>query len=64
MSIRLIAKELYEARKREEFLVAQMAAADRDAGSRIEEKLRQARVERRRLETSLVGLIDRGRPSV
>ena len=63
MSIRLIAKELYQARRREESLVKEMAAADRDTASRLEEKLRQARAERRRLEASLAGLIDRGAPS-
>jgi hypothetical protein len=63
MSIRLIAKELYQARRQEESLVKEMAAADRDAGSRLEEKLRQARAERRRLEATLADLIDRGTSS-
>lgn len=68
MSIRLIAKELYKARRREESLVKEMAAADQNAGSRLEDKLledklRRARAERRRLEATLAGLIDRGAPS-
>jgi hypothetical protein len=63
MSIRLIAKELYQARRREESLVKEMAAADKDTEVRLEEKLRQARAERRRLEASLAGLIDRGAPT-
>ncbi|MEJ2638623.1 MAG: hypothetical protein P8010_03520 [Desulfosarcinaceae bacterium] len=63
MSIRVIAKELYRARRREDSLAKEMAAADTAEKSRFEKGLRQARAERRRLETMLAGLIDRGAPS-
>jgi hypothetical protein len=60
MSIRLIAKELYAARRREESVLKEMAAADTAEKSRFEAGLRQARAERRRLEVMLAGLLDRG----
>jgi hypothetical protein len=60
MSIRLIAKELYAARQREETLAREVADARGAHKSRLETTLRQARAERRRLEEILAGHIDRG----
>ena len=67
MSIRLIAKELYAARQREEALSKEAAALRAVPGTitdrqrRIESALRTARAERRRMEQILAGHIDRGR---
>ncbi|MDJ0784738.1 MAG: hypothetical protein QNJ22_22430 [Desulfosarcinaceae bacterium] len=63
MSIRLIAKELYAARQREEALGKEMAIADPAQKPHLAERLRVARAERRRLEAILAGHIDRGAPS-
>jgi hypothetical protein len=63
MSIRLVAKELYQARRREESLTKEISAADPTAKSRLEDRLRRASAERRRLEAMLAGLIDRSTPS-
>jgi hypothetical protein len=60
MSIRLIAKELYAARQREEALEGEVAGADEAYKVRLEADLRRARAERRRLEEILAGHIDRG----
>ena len=60
MSIRLIAKELYAARRREENLEREMAAADMTQRPLLEAELRTARAERRRMEEILAGHIDRG----
>jgi hypothetical protein len=60
MSIRLIARELYAARQREEALAREVAAADGALKSRLETDLRRARAERHRLEEILAGHIDRG----
>ena len=67
MSIRLIAKELYAARRREESLATELdeakrvASADMAYTSRLEDELRRARAERRRMEEILAGHIDRTR---
>jgi hypothetical protein len=63
MSIRLIAKELYQARRREESLLKEISAADPTAKTRLADRLRRASAERRRLEAMLAGLIDRSTPS-
>ena len=60
MSIRLIAKELYAARQREEAVAWEMAAADIAEKKRLEAVLRRARGERQQLEAMLAGHIDRG----
>lgn len=59
MSIRLIAKELYAARRREEKLEKAAAAADMTRKPLLEAELRTARAERRRMEEILAGHIDR-----
>jgi hypothetical protein len=60
MSIRMIAKELYAARQREDALSREAAAANMAHRPRLAEALRRARAERRRLEETLAGHIDRG----
>ena len=60
MSIRLIAKELYVARRREEALEKAVAGADMARKPLLKAELRTARAERRRMAEILAGHIDRG----
>lgn len=60
MSIRLIAKELYAARQREEAAARALADAQGVQKTPLEADLRQARAERQQLEKILAGHIDRG----
>ena len=55
MSIRLIAKELYRLQQQVEQLQEKLAAAPSDRRVALEEKLRIARAERKRMRDALDG---------
>jgi hypothetical protein len=59
MSIKLLARELYQLQKEVERLEARMAAAPLEERCRIEEALRSARAERERMRRALDGRIGR-----
>lgn len=65
MSIRMLAKELYAARQREESLSNELAKAKEASASGmadpsgLADALRRARAERQRMEAILAGHIDR-----
>ena len=60
MSIRLIARELYQLRQKVEALEAEMEAAPYDRRAGLEKKLQQARGKMQQMRKILDGRIDRG----
>lgn len=60
MSIRLIAKALYAARQREAAVEKELTNASMAERPRLVQALHRARTERKRLEATLAGHIDRG----
>ena len=59
MSIRLIARELYQLRQKVEALEEEMEAAPYDRRAPLERKLQQARAEVQQMRKILDGRIDR-----
>jgi hypothetical protein len=59
MSIRLIARELYQLRQKVEVLEEQIEAAPHDKRAELEKKLQQARGEMQQMRKILDGRIDR-----